>query len=682
MKNKYFKSVISVILIISILLSLSCSFSFFAATSTGYITENSVHVRKTPTSVSTTNFVTHNGNKILLNYGHNVTILNTVTSDGDTSHSTWHYIRFTYSGVQYEGYVSAAFVKVNSTSVSGSEDLKDIPDIYKSYIRQLSAEHPNWKFVVQDTGVEWADLFSLDAQGYVGRSLISYTYPLSYRSTQSGAYVWETDTWVSQDAGGWYQANQQTIAYFMDPRNFLNEKNIFMFESLKYDSSAHNINGVEAIINNSFMDDTQIINNNGKNILYSQAYIDAALESGVSPYHLAARTIQEVGKSGTTATNGNHSQYPGIYNFYSIHATQGGNPIAKGLAYASGETASASDKTKYNIPWDTPYKAIVGGAKWIGNGYINNNQHTLYYQKFNSYNKVWYHQYMGNLAAPQTESLSVYNSYKELKSLDNTFTFVIPYYRNMPQNPCALPASSNASPNNWLKTLTVDGYSFKFYPSTTSGYTIEVPYSVTSVKINATKVNSNATVKGTGTVSLKTGSNKFDIVVKAENGNVRTYTIQINRSSTNNIPLESISLNKTELTMFNGDTQTLSVSYNPSNTTDNKSVTWTSSDKSVCTVDNGKVVAVGKGQATITAKVGNHTATCKVIVSNNIVIGDLDANGVVTLTDALMIFKYKTNEITLSDSALKAADTDKNGKVELADALRIFKYKSGEIDSL
>ena len=682
MRNKIFSKVISFVLIISILFSLSCTFSVSAATKTGYITENGVRVRTTPTSVPSNNFLTNNGSKILLYYGHELTILNTVTSDGDTSHPTWHHVRFTYSGKSYEGYVTAAYVKVNSQSTSGTVDLDKIPDIYKSYIQQLSADHPNWNFVIQDTGVEWADLFTLDAQGYVGRSLILYTYPLSYRSTQSGAYVWETDTWVSQDAGGWYQANQQTIAYFMDPRNFLNEKNIFMFESLKYDSATHNINGVEAIIDNSFMDGTQIKNNDGKNVTYSQAYIDAAIASNVSPYHLASRTIQEVSKSGSTATNGNHSQYPGIYNFYSIHATQGGNPIAKGLAYASGETATSAEKTKYNMPWDTPYKAIVGGAKWIGNGYINNNQHTLYYQKFNSYNKVWYHQYMGNLAAPQSESLSVYNSYKNLNSLENSFTFVIPYYRNMPANPCALPASSNASPNNWLKSLTVDGYSFDFYPSTTSGYSIQVPNSVSKVKINATTVNSNATVSGAGTVSLNEGSNLFNIKVTAQNGDIRTYAIQIVRSTTNNVPLKGISLNKSELSMFNGDTQVLTVSYNPSNTTDSKLVTWSSSDTSVCTVSNGTVVAIGRGQATITAKVGNYTATCHVTVSNDIKIGDVDSNGVVTLTDALMIFKYKTNEITLSSSALKAADTDRNGKVELADALRIFKYKSGEIDSL
>ena len=58
------------------------------------------------------------------------------------------------------------------------------------------------------------------------------------------------------------------------------------------------------------------------------------------------------------------------------------------------------EKNKYMLPWNSPYKAIVGGAKWIGNGYINNNQDTLYYQKFNVVNKNWNHQYMANISAP------------------------------------------------------------------------------------------------------------------------------------------------------------------------------------------------------------------------------------------------------------------------------------------
>ena len=57
------------------------------------------------------------------------------------------------------------------------------------------------------------------------------------------------------------------------------------------------------------------------------------------------------------------------------------------------------------------------------------------------------------------------------------------------------------------------------------------------------------------------------------------------------IPLKGISFDKNELSMFNGETKTLTVKYNPSNTTDNKSVIWTSSDNSVATVKDGKVTA-------------------------------------------------------------------------------------------
>ncbi|MBE6804480.1 MAG: hypothetical protein E7528_06245, partial [Ruminococcaceae bacterium] len=114
-----------------------------------------------------------------------------------------------------------------------------------------------------------------------------------------------------------------------------------------------------------------------------------------------------------------------------------------------------------------------------------------------------------------------------------------------------------------------------------------------------------------------------------------------------------------------------------------KTVTWTSSNTKVATVSkDGKITAIGAGTTTITAKVGNCTATCKVTVSSNIIKGDVDADKEVTIADALMIFKYKSDEVSLSSSQLKAADTDGNGYVELADALRIFKFKSQEIDSL
>lgn len=676
MNNKLFRSFVSVILVISILLSSSYIFLVSAESKQGYITNDMVKVRTTPTSVPKDNIIKIGESNLLLNTNHKVTILETVDSQGDKDYPKWCHVKFKYNSVEYEGYVAADFVTEKVQSDTPGVVLDGVPEIYKEYIKEVANAHPNWKFVFYDTGLEWSSLFSKDAQGYIGRSLIEQNFSIAYRSTEPGAYNWKTDTFIAQDAGRWYQANTQTIAYYMDPRNFFDEENIFMFELLKYDSSYHTVNGVQSIISGSFMANKKIKNTDGNDVTYAQAFIDGAVKSGVSPYHLAARSIQEVGTSGTSGSVNNSK---GVYNFYNIGANSGKDPVANALNFA------ATTDSKYMLPWNTPYKAIVGGAIWIGTGYIDKGQDTLYYQKFNVVNQVWTHQYMTNIMAPYQESEDIYKSYKGLEILDTPYVFVIPFYKNMPQKASELPKASNGSPNNWLSSLVVEGYekAISFDGNKTSGYAFEVPESVSSVNITAKPVSSKAKVEGAGKVNLNAGKNSIKIVVTAENGNTKTYTLDITRNATNVVPLTGISLDKTELTMFNGETKQLTVKYNPTNTTDNKEVKWTTSDKSVATVDeNGKVVAIGKGTATITATVGKFTATCKVTVSNNVIVGDIDADGSVTISDALMIFKYKSGEIKLSDTALKAADTDKNNKVELADALRIFKFKSGEIEKL
>ena len=78
------------------------------------------------------------------------------------------------------------------------------------------------------------------------------------------------------------------------------------------------------------------------------------------------------------------------------------------------------------------------------------------------------------------------------------------------------------------------------------------------------------------------------------------------------IALQSISLNQTSLEMWAGESETLDVTYDPSDTTIDKKVIWSSSDKSVATVENGKVKAVGKGEATITAEVDGKKASCTI----------------------------------------------------------------------
>ncbi len=81
------------------------------------------------------------------------------------------------------------------------------------------------------------------------------------------------------------------------------------------------------------------------------------------------------------------------------------------------------------------------------------------------------------------------------------------------------------------------------------------------------------------------------------------------------IPVTSVELDKTELTLTEGENAALRATVNPDNAT-NKNVTWSTSNASVATVENGKVTAVAEGTVTITVTTvdGNKTATCTVTV--------------------------------------------------------------------
>ena len=253
MKHSVFKSIISLLLTVSILFSLSASFFVYAESKIGYINNTNVNVRTTPTSK-----VSDNKLGIQLNTGHSVTILETVDSIKDSDNPTWCHIEFTYNGKTYKGYVASQYVTIKTTT----DDFvmpEGVPDIYKPYIEQLLSLHPNWNFVFYDTGYNWEDLFVTTNLGqcYTGRSLIQSSI-LSYRSTASDCYNWREDKWIAHDGTSWYQANKQTIAYYMDPRNFLNENSIFMFENLSYDAQTQNLDGVKNILKNSFMNNLSI----------------------------------------------------------------------------------------------------------------------------------------------------------------------------------------------------------------------------------------------------------------------------------------------------------------------------------------------------------------------------------------------------------------------------------------
>lgn len=104
-------------------------------------------------------------------------------------------------------------------------------------------------------------------------------------------------------------------------------------------------------------------------------------------------------------------------------------------------------------------------------------------------------------------------------------------------------------------------------------------------------------------------------------------------------PVESVSLDKTSLEMTKGDTQNLVATVVPQEATD-ATVTWSSSNTNVATVENGAVTAVGGGTATITATAGDKSATCTVNVKSpmtGIVLGETEVNLVKGQTKTLTV---------------------------------------------
>ena len=123
------------------------------------------------------------------------------------------------------------------------------------------------------------------------------------------------------------------------------------------------------------------------------------------------------------------------------------------------------------------------------------------------------------------------------------------------------------------------------------------------------------------------------------------------------ILVESVTLGKTELALVIGEADvTLTATVKPADATD-PTVTWTSSNPAVATVDEtGKVHAVAAGEATITAQAGDKTATCKVTVTEKPKAIDLST---------------VTEDITIEDGLTVTGTLKENVKISIADGATV-----------
>ncbi len=542
------------------------------------------------------------------------------------------------------------------------------PESYKEQLRKLHQTHPNWIFLADHINLTWDEV--LAAESAVGKSLVSNSRPASYKSMEYGAYDWKTGSYIGFDGSGWVTAHRDVVAYYLEPRNFLDERGIYQFLDQSYNENLQDIEGVEKIIENSFMANKFPEDTYGS---YAELLMAAGKVSKVSPYVLAAMIIQEQGRAGSSGliSGTYNSELAGYYNFFNIGAYASGNltAVQRGLQYARGDYASSANKTKYDLPWTSRTKSIIGGAMWYGSGYIEVGQDTLYYKKFDLIGPSYYnHQYMSNIEAANSEALLLRDAYADI-ARTTTLTFSIPVFKDMPeQNKTALPEKDGAN-NYYLSSLEVDGHSFTpAFDKYTNEYEAVVEYDVTKVKVNATAI-SGATVSGTGEHKLEEGDNEIVITVTAASGKTAKYKLYIARKEGEGeiiIPDPEIT---TDLTF--GDYLT---GIEPETTVE--------AFKQRITLTNGKLKIYDSKGAEKTS--GNICTGDKIKIfktddalfmeKNIIVYGDVSGDGKISIIDLANVQKHLLKVKLQEGNYMIAADTNKDGKISIIDLANVQKH--------
>ena len=554
-----------------------------------------------------------------LTNGASVTVINEKNaSDG----ALWYEIRFNgSSGKAVTGYVSKSFLKFPTAYTRNSDfeahlSSEGFPESYKTRLRALHAEHPQWIFRAQQTNIDWNT--AVKEESKVGKSLVHTNSMSSWKSVESGAYNWDNSNWVGYDGNSWVTASEDIVKYYMDPRNFLDDTNVFQFLTHTYDSNKHTIEGLNTMVKGTFLsggtvntdnsstsggsnpgngegtsgggnvtgpgaagpgaqltspqeseqsgssnvsqesphasivpknapllmeygpgaslsgpgsDNAAGTGSNSGNVTGSGSYVNmimnAATQSGVNPYVLAAMIIQEQGSKGSgKSVSGSESGYEGIYNFFNIEAYQSGSmsAVQRGLWWAS-QTGN------YNRPWNSPEKSILGGAMYYGNNYVKVGQDTFYLKKFNVQGSNLYkHQYMTNVQGAASEG-AVYSKAYNSEMKQTGLEFKIPVFRNMPENPCSQP-TGDGNPNNKLSGLSVEGFVMTpTFSRDIQEYNLIVDPSVSNIRVDASPLYSGSSINGSGTIALQNGNNDIKISVTAQNGSVREYVLHVVRQN-------------------------------------------------------------------------------------------------------------------------------------------------------
>ena len=142
---------------------------------------------------------------------------------------------------------------------------------YKEKIESLISQHPDWKFELLYTGLKFKEVTAGECAVH-SRNLVPTSYGGEWVCPVCGTRLYYS---------GWYCASEKAVAYYMDPRNFLDETNVFQFLDLNtYSKSYATLSGIKNKVDGSFLDN------------YADDIDTACRNQGVNPYYIVARLLQ------------------------------------------------------------------------------------------------------------------------------------------------------------------------------------------------------------------------------------------------------------------------------------------------------------------------------------------------------------------------------------------------------
>lgn len=324
-------------------------------------------------------------------------------------------------------FIPNLMIKSYATTYTYNKNTKNLPSDfnntypgYQSLLQSLITEHPNWTFKLYETGLDWNTVINNEYLGHGSspKNLVPSDYSSEWICSICGKRGYDA-------TGRWYCASRGAIEYVMDPRNSLNNTNIFQYLLLSFDNNITQKQVNEMASKIPYLNTDEI----------KKAIYDAGRESNINPFYIIGKILQEQGSNGSVmcAGKGYNGKYKGVYNLFNVGASGNGNDevILNGLKYAQSKG------------WTTPKASILGGIGLIKT-YINRGQDTLYYQKFNVKCKSYYqNQYAQNIFDAQNIGKILKGYYNDANLMGSQFTFEIPLYKNMPSSPVKSPSISS-----------------------------------------------------------------------------------------------------------------------------------------------------------------------------------------------------------------------------------------------